>query len=489
MTDNAVDSTLVDGVEQANKAVKENELRYKNVKNISEYVKVSRKKLHLMLFQLEKRRKALNALANYSDEQKMNLLFDIIDKDRNGHIHATELMTLFRRNDAGVTFKQSLEKAITYIALYDADGDDTVDREEFKNLIARITAEAESSFHEMCEYMIMNILFSQNRNTNKEDTIATMVSGVIDDRVSMRRDYIDALSDGRMRNLFDMFDQDDNQEISFSELADGLYNIKDEKFWRRKDNRKKPVAEILLMADKDENRTLDYNEFVQVMLNMLHAAQAKFDEVAAMLAEAMSNHAGMDSQEREQAEAHYNQQQDMINELKEKRNIKDALNYAKLHKLYDLWDTSDDGFLSYEELTLGLRKYMKTMNLVAMTEETLFTFLKYDKNKDQMLNKNEFANLIVKFAKKTKTQLHKLIDFLAVLSVLQENDKKEEEYIKSVSEQANAQIRAVENYDANKSTSATASKDKPTSTANRRPAGTYDNFIDSDNSGMDVLWI
>mmetsp|Transcript_17037 Transcript_17037/g.25194 ORF Transcript_17037/g.25194 Transcript_17037/m.25194 type:complete len:496 (+) Transcript_17037:84-1571(+) len=484
MTD---DSTPFVAVQEASKAVVKNEQEYDKVENVSEYVKVARKNLNLILFDLQKRKIALDTLINYSDGQKMKLLFNILDKDHDGHIHATELMSLFRRTDAGMTFKQSLEKSVTYIALYDADNDSTVDLEEFKNIVYRITAEADSNFHEMCEFIIMSMWFSTNRNTAREDKIAKITSGAIDEKVHQAVEYNNALADGRMRELFSLFDKDENNEVSFTELADGLYKMKDEKFWKHQES----AMDIFLMVDEDANRTLDYNEFVKMVLNILHAAQVEFNEVAEAMKDSVANRAGMDSQALEQAKARYNHEQDLIDEFKEERGIKNALHYAKLHKLYDIWDTSNDGLLSYEELVLGLRKYMKTNNLVAMTEETLFTMLEFDKDEDQKLDEEEFANLIVKFAKKTDQNLHELIDFLAVLS-LTENDAKEEEYIKSISEQANQQIKAVQNYDPDtgiyapdtteEPTNEPAAEGKPISSVPGMKGKRYDNFILVDNN-------
>eukprot|EP00547_Thalassionema_nitzschioides_P005451 CAMPEP_0194202850 /NCGR_PEP_ID=MMETSP0156-20130528/2770_1 /TAXON_ID=33649 /ORGANISM="Thalassionema nitzschioides, Strain L26-B" /LENGTH=527 /DNA_ID=CAMNT_0038928455 /DNA_START=51 /DNA_END=1634 /DNA_ORIENTATION=+ len=444
--------TAVVEYKQADAAVEENEQKYEDVKNFNEYTKVTRKSLELWITYFQNQLGVLNFLAEKSDEEKEDFLFDLIDKDKNGHISAIELVAAFRANNAGMIFKRAMEKAITYVAMYDADNDATLDREEFKNFLARVTSEAESTFHDMCEYILMNVIFSPNRNTAEEDAQAEKNAIMVDEIVKKKGRLFDALSDTRMMDLFTMFDQDGNDDIDFQEVANGFYKLKD-----TFEKSTQEVVQIMVMNDRDHDRTLDYNEFTKLILSICAAGQMKFEDVADAFIEAVSSNDGMDEYALELANELYVDRQDLLDELKEEGDVDNVLAYVKMDMLFDIWDSNDDGSISYEELTLGLRKYLKTSNLVAMTEETLFTILEFDRDENQKLEKKEFALFLVKFAEKAKKNIYELIDFLAALSVVSENDEAEEDYIRSISDQADAQIKAVEEFDPN-AEAATAAK-------------------------------
>mmetsp|Transcript_9613 Transcript_9613/g.14086 ORF Transcript_9613/g.14086 Transcript_9613/m.14086 type:complete len:562 (-) Transcript_9613:233-1918(-) len=448
--------TAVVEYKQADAAVEENEQKYEDVKNFNEYTKVTRKSLELWITYFQNQLGVLNFLAEKSDEEKEDFLFDMLDKNEDGRISAAELATHFRANNAGMDFYQALDKAITYAAMYDADSDATLDREEFKNFLARVTSEAESTFHDMCEYILMNVIFSANRNTAEEDAQAEKNAIMVDEIVKKKGRLFDALSDTRMMDLFTMFDQDGNGDIDFKEVANGIFKMKD--IFAKSTQQ---VVHLMIMYDRDGNRTLDYDEFAWLILGICAIGEAEFGDVADALIEAVSSNNGLDDFNQEVSNDLFNNRQNLLDEIKEKRGVDDALAYAKTDMLFDLWDSNDDGLLSYEELTLGLRKYMKTTNLVAMTEESLFTMLEFDKDENQKLDKDEFAHLLVKFAKKANKSVHELIDFLAVISVVSENEEKEEEYIKSISDQANAQIKAVEEYDPKAKATATTESAEP----------------------------
>jgi hypothetical protein len=53
-------------------------------------------------------------------------------------------------------------------------------------------------------------------------------------------------------------------------------------------------------------------------------------------------------------EAVYSEAKGMIEEEKEAAEIMDALQYGRLQKLFDLWDTDNNGSISFEELINGM---------------------------------------------------------------------------------------------------------------------------------------
>lgn len=57
----------------------------------------------------------LNSLAEKSDEDKLKMLFSILDKDGDGFIDAQELSDGVRKNNADFTFAESLDRAIDLV--------------------------------------------------------------------------------------------------------------------------------------------------------------------------------------------------------------------------------------------------------------------------------------------------------------------------------------------------------------------------------------
>eukprot|EP00547_Thalassionema_nitzschioides_P009719 CAMPEP_0194225346 /NCGR_PEP_ID=MMETSP0156-20130528/39400_1 /TAXON_ID=33649 /ORGANISM="Thalassionema nitzschioides, Strain L26-B" /LENGTH=988 /DNA_ID=CAMNT_0038957263 /DNA_START=101 /DNA_END=3063 /DNA_ORIENTATION=- len=429
--------------DEALAAIQENDKKYSNVGNVSQYVKVARDSLKLSIAWVETQLAMLNDLAGMSDDEKEDLLFDMLDKDKDDQINARELTASFRASNAAMTFNQALERTTSYVAVYDGDDTVTLDREEFSNFLGRVTSEADSTFHEMCEYILMNVVFSSNRNTAKEEADAELMADEINETVRQKSTLFSALGDERMAALFNLFDQDGSGFVDFTEAAIGFYKIRD-------DLQKSTIdaMELMLMVDLDDNRTLDYNEFVRMILNVCSAEMVTFDVVADALTDAVASEIDIKGQDEiilALNEALYNVRKDDM----DKAEITSALHYAKMLKLFDLWDTNNDGTLSYEEFTLGLRKYMKASNLVTMTEETLFDILQFDKNKNQRLEKEEFASLLIKLARKANVAFHEFVDTLAVLSVLRENDESEEEYIRNISAQASMQIQNAQDTSSN----------------------------------------
>jgi Ca2+-binding EF-hand superfamily protein len=57
----------------------------------------------------------LNSLAEKSDEDKLKMLFSILDKDGDGFIDAQELSDGVRKNNEDFTFAESLDRAIDLV--------------------------------------------------------------------------------------------------------------------------------------------------------------------------------------------------------------------------------------------------------------------------------------------------------------------------------------------------------------------------------------
>ena len=61
-----------------------------------------------------------------------------------------------------------------------------------------------------------------------------------------------------------------------------------------------------------------------------------------------------------------------------------------------------------------------------------FATEKYDIDKSQGLEKQEFAKFLVNYATESNKDVHELIDTLAVISLMRDNSEGEEKYIKAL---------------------------------------------------------
>lgn len=121
-----------------------------------------------------------------------------------------------------------------------------------------------------------------------------------------------------------------------------------------------------------------------------------------------------------------------------------ALQYTKLHKLFDLWDSNHDNYISVSELVVGMRKFQEAMDIEESIQEAALAMLAFDANQDQKLDRVEFALALTTFAKEAGVDAMDLIDFMVVTSCLADDDETEKAYLKAIAPSLNEQIAAVQ---------------------------------------------
>lgn len=175
--------------------------------DISQFVQVSKASLELQIFALQAQLDLVNALADMTDEQKMQMLFQLVDADQDGKIDARELADAIRRRNADLSFSESIERAISFVAAFDDDHDARLDFNEFRVFLVTFAETMEASFHEVSEFLILQNMFSDSGNTEDEDIVGEIAEGAIDEAVKDQEVIYDAMSDPRMVALFALFDK------------------------------------------------------------------------------------------------------------------------------------------------------------------------------------------------------------------------------------------------------------------------------------------
>jgi len=387
--------------------------------NVSSYVQQTRMELELQKAAIEAQLKLIDELATMTDEEKLDLLFNSIDRDGDGTVDANELACALRKRNAEMSFSSSLENAIKTVACFDKDGDAKLDITEFSDFVDAMLVQLKLEFNEFAEFLVLQILFSEE--SPEEELAVELAKPDLSKEVRKHEALLDILEDKRMVQLFQLFDKDGSGELSFKEVAVGLYQLT-----QNMDESAKTTTDLLLMIGDDDKRTLKYEQFGRLIMGIVAAKGSTFDEIADDLTLAMTKHDTItkkDLAKLQVADTEYEQVAREIGKTSETGDkFIDPLGYRRLQKLFDLWDVDGDGTITHSELVVGLRKFQKAAGVVDDAEQHAKAMLKFDTNGDRRLNRQEFARAIVGYAKVSNVAVHDLIDFMVVTSVLHEDE-------------------------------------------------------------------
>lgn len=397
--------------------------------NVSQFVMQTKKNLELQMAAIQAQLDMVNELTKMNEEEKLDLLFTLMDKDGGGTIDAKELADGLRKRNDGLSFDDAIQKSVEMIAIYDDDGDAELDREEFQHFVERMVSELNATFDEFAEYLVYQILFSEKDDEEEQDVDIDKLK----EEVRERGQLLDTLSDPRMMSLFVLFDRDGDSTVDFKEVACGLYYLT-----KSMEESAKATTGLLLMMDKDDKRVLGYEQFAKLILAIAAAASSSFDEVADDLTLALTSADGeLDEEvlrELTVADEAYAQARDREREEKEHKKVMDALSYKRTTRLFDLWDADGDGTIDFEELVTGLRRYNAASGgsqSIEDVEKAAMALMAEDGSGDHSLDREEFAYAMVSYAEAIGQNLHELIDFMCVVAALGDDSDYEKAYSKA----------------------------------------------------------
>ena len=304
----------------------------------------------------------------------------------------------------------------------DDDGDAELDREEFEHFVEKMVMELDSSFDEFAEFLVYQILFSDKKEEEGEEEEVDLET--VNQLVKERGELLDSLSDPRMMTLFRLFDIDGDGSVSFKEVACGLYHLT-----KDMEESAKATTGLLLMLDKDDQRVLGFQQFAKLILAIAATTGITFDEVADDLTLALtSEEAELDEEVLERltlADEEYVQAREQEKKLNEHRKevlSMDPLSYNRSVRLFDMWDVNGDGTIDFDELFEGLCKYHaaakddRDEREIEMIAKKLMEHQDVDGN--ELLDRDEFACAMVKYAGFVDADLHELIDYMCVVTSL-----------------------------------------------------------------------
>jgi Ca2+-binding EF-hand superfamily protein len=404
-------------VEGTRQAANSRGKKARKANNVSQFVSETKKILELQMAAIKAQLDMINELMVMGMEEKLDLLFSLMDQDGGGTIDAKELADGLRRQNDGLSFASSIDKSVEMIAIFDDDGDAELDRQEFEHFVGKMVEELDSTFDEFAEFLVYQILFSEKKEDEEADIDITQVNQLVKERGEL----LESLNDPRMQTLYDLFDVDGDGSVSFKEVACGLYHLTN-----NMDEAAKATTGLLLMLDKDDQRVLGFQQFAKLILAVAASTGISFDEVADDLTLALSSdNAVLGEDVLRQltlADQEYAMVRNQARHQKALENI-DPLSYNRCVRLFDLWDADGDGTLDFDELFQGLCKYHfaardgKTDDDIRKATQMI---MEQDVDGDQLLDRDEFACAMIMYANSMDTDLHGLIDFMCVATALGE---------------------------------------------------------------------
>jgi Ca2+-binding EF-hand superfamily protein len=288
--------------------------------------------------------------------------------------------------------------------------------------VEKMVVELDSTFDEFAEFLIYQILFSEDKGAGGEEEEDIDLDQV-NKLVKERGELLDSLSDPRMKTLFELFDFDGDGSVSFKEVACGLYCLTN-----NMEESAKATTGLLLMLDKDDQRVLGFQQFAKLILAIAATTGVTFDEVADDLTLALSSDDNQLDPEVLRAltlaDEEYKKARDqerIVNAHRKEILNMDPLSYNRAVRLFDLWDANGDGSIDFDELYEGLCKYHNAAGdgkNAAEVEQAARKLMDSDVDGDQLLDRDEFACAMVQYAHSNGTDVHELIDFMCVCTAL-----------------------------------------------------------------------
>lgn len=204
-----------------------------------------------------------------------------------------------------------------------------------------------------------------------------------------------------------------SDSVSFEIIVKSLYHVT-----QKMDEI--PRKALLMCTDRGEERVLDYPQFSSLLLNVVAAGSLNFHDVANSMTLAFCK----DDVSRTDLTDLFVGDDMYRNAVKDtaaiestnQSDVVDALQYGRMSRLFDLWDIDHSGDLDFEEVVLGFRKFHEAKSVDQTLEESIAAIQSFDSNKDGKLSREEFARLVIAFAKAAKVSTHELIDFMVVTS-------------------------------------------------------------------------
>lgn len=292
---------------------------------------------------LQRKKELLDSIPQLDNIQLELEVFDLWDGHSRGQLSYADLVS-------GLSLCSGLVEGLSpgdleaarEAVLLDAGGQQAnagMDRAAFGRLLEYLVSKAGGTMQEWVSLLVMQWQPPVPQHAAPGDKL-------------LEASVAEAAADGRMRNLFALFDMNMDAKVSFKEVAIGLRKISPQVTLNRA---AQAAVEVLLWYDRNHDRSLDYMEFVHFICAFCHAGNLEFGQVA----DALILAAARDDPSPEE-------QQWLEEQLAQLDHV--HFDDARMQKIFDLYDTDGDGSISFKALCLALHKFEPTKPLAGTVE-------------------------------------------------------------------------------------------------------------------------
>jgi len=335
-------SKAIQKSEMVRRVSRESILKHNDVKKagtVSTYVKEAREELSVKLAAIQSQMNLLDELETMDDEEKMELLFSVVDIDGKG-ITARELATALRKHNKELSFQDSIEHAVCLIAAFDTTGDARLDLDQFKACIGVMLKDLDVSLADFAEFLVIRMVLSDDADVPLSDDCTAAEIGLLSNK-NVETDFSAMLNDCRMLDLFHLFDKNGTGELNFREVAIGLYQLT-----RNLEESTKTAMLLLLTLDADDSRTLNCEQFARLIVAIVASTGSPFDDIADEMVKLLTSPGGTVSKDAIDLNSVYvtattetgSAEKPAKHEL-----LVETLSYGRCQRLFDLLDVNHEG--------------------------------------------------------------------------------------------------------------------------------------------------
>jgi Ca2+-binding EF-hand superfamily protein len=299
----------------------------------------------------------LEELVTLTDQQKLETLFALMDKDRDGSVSAGELADGLRKIRGELSFEESIQLAIGKVANFDKNHDGKLDIDEFYLFMTKFAESLGSNFNEVSEILVMTVLFSGTGNTKKENDIVQDLGAEIDQQVKETKQRASQKKaervHERMTAIFDIFDVDGDGTVDFKEVVLGMYKITE-----AVDYTSKAAVQALLFLDHKGTRSMNLDQFSRFIIGVAASVPGvSLDDICDVITKsAAEDVVGISSLgKRFSLDQQMETVQDLAKGTQEEVDALKGVKMGRLNKLFDLFDLDKDGSIDFHELALGVK--------------------------------------------------------------------------------------------------------------------------------------
>ena len=405
--------------------------------NVKQFVKLNIQLLQLQTACMGAEQEFCNALSQMSKKDKEFIIMKLIDRDGDGTISLRELAIAFQKMDPTKAYAQSVQDANLSIQKADRNSDGLMDKQEFGCFMDELADALKCTFDEMCFILVQWLAFNDTGHDIIQDALEE--NDVNSDQMEANlSEYEDEVTEARIALLFQYLDYNGKGKVLFMDVFERLFEVVK--------NMNQQTRNLLFMMDMGKTRELDYHQFTNLLFNVTAACPpgTHFHDIADAMTVAGASAAKVHGADMMNILAAIeidkaimdNVPKDLLGEMT-------PLTYERIKNLFRMSDTDGNGYIEADELVLSIRKLQGTSKDMDETIEDTVSMIAYvDKDQDQRLNLEEYADFVSTLASTLDTDVNELVSYLAVELALRDHNEAEKAYVQKMKKRVVRKVKA-----------------------------------------------